>query len=243
MDKTRREEFLQSQSIQQFMTQYGMFLTCWGNFEVYLEVLYSRFKELDCSKKIPYLDTCREINVLDFRGKCTMLTDLLRKLGKQDIIDAVNKVVDVANRNTWIHSHVISPDENFKSLTRFRVDRNTKLVQVEPIDFDESPFEMFYEAYGEFEETVLRSSNLNWEMCSMYLHTVRMEQISEDQLQELQKLHEENKRLRSQAENFILETLEKARLSESPPEVKRLLESLILEAIPELERLLESQFV
>ncbi len=243
MDKTRREEFLQSQSIQKFMTQYGMFVTCWSNFEVYLEVLYLRFKELDCSKKIPYLDTCREINVLDFRGKFTMLTDLLRKLGKQDIIDAVDKVVDVANRNTWIHSHVISPDENFKSLTRFRVDRKTKRVQVEPIDIDESPFKMFYEAYGEFEETVLRLSNLNWEMCSMYLDTVRMEQISEDQLQEIQKLHEENKRLRSQAVNFILETFEKARLSESPPEAERLLESLILEAIPELERLLESQVV
>ena len=134
MDKARREEFLQSQSIQQFMTQLGMFVTCWGNFEVYLEVIYWHFKSQDLGERMPVIECCREFNAtISFPEKCQKLCSLLNKQEEQEIIDAINRVIDVADRNSWIHGHVINPDEQFACLTRFRVYPKCGRIKVDPI--------------------------------------------------------------------------------------------------------------
>ena len=233
MDKTRREEFLQSQSIQKFINQYGMFVMCWGNFEVYMEFLYWFFKGRDCRAEINPLECCREFNVENTGKKCDMLTRLLKKLGRQDIIDALDKVINVADRNGWIHGHVIIPDKYFEHLTHFRADRESGEVRVERIAPDEAVFERFYEAYDEFEEMILGSYGISWEYCSMYLDWVRIEQISECQQKEAKrlqketkKLEDENTRLRSKIQTLKRDLLEKARLEGNLPEARKFLESL-----------------
>ena len=135
---------------QRFMYEFGCFVTFWGNFEMYMEVVIWRL-----SNDNP-IENCRKINKKTAGGKCKVLRGLLQNAGKQDVIDALDQVFDVAERNDWIHGGILNPDGDFCRLTLFRVhhNKNTIVVKNCPVDLSKSPFDEFYQVCTDFEKIV-----------------------------------------------------------------------------------------
>ena len=117
------------------------------------------------------IENCRKINIKTAGGKRKILSCLFRNAGKQDVISALDRVFDVAERNDWIHGHILNPNGDFSRLTRFRVhhDKDPILVENTPMDLDISPFDEFYEAYKEFESIVESTLGVSVSVCNDYI--------------------------------------------------------------------------
>ena len=90
-----------------FFYEYGRFIIEWNSFEFYVEALiwYVRAKrlhnELSCTQNF------REINHLPPNSKRGTLTEYLRRINEREVLDALNDVYDVAERNKWVHGLVL----------------------------------------------------------------------------------------------------------------------------------------
>ena len=149
---------------QRFMYEYGCFVSFWGNFEMYMEVVIWHLTNDDP------IENCRKINPMTAEPKRKALCRLLREKDRQDVIDALDKVFDVAERNNWIHGVILNPAGDFSLLIRFRVPRDkTRSPIVTILDLDISPFDEFYQAYHEFEKIVGRSFSIDVSVCDDYI--------------------------------------------------------------------------
>ena len=157
---------------QRFMFEYGCFVSFWGNFEMYMEVVIWHLTNDDP------IENCRKINKKTAGGKRKVLYHLLHKAGRQDVIDALDQVFDVAERNDWvaerndwIHGTILNPDGNFSRLTRFRVyyDKDSILVENSILDLDISRFDEFYPAYDKFKNVVENTFGVSVSVCNDYI--------------------------------------------------------------------------
>lgn len=144
-----------------FMYEFGCFTAFWSNFELMMEVgvwLHSG--------KTPK-ENCRLVNLKTAGKKKDILMQLLLNKGLTDALNALENVFVVADRNGWIHGHLLNPNGDFSRLARLRVELNGNDIKVEniTIDFSISPFKDFYEAFGEFEA----KSGISKEKCNEYI--------------------------------------------------------------------------
>ncbi len=149
------------------MFEYGCFVSFWGNFDLMMEALIWHLRSTDP------ITNCREINNLSSGPKHQRLTQLLMDVSPEAVV-ALDRVLDVARRNDWVHGVVLNPRGDFSLLTRFRVHKNPFRVENAPIDFDASPFQEFYEAYGQFEQAVASALGIDtMAVCNEYIRAVQ----------------------------------------------------------------------
>ena len=150
---------------QRFMFEYGCFVSFWGNFEMYMEVVIWHLTNDDP------IENCHKINKKTAGIKRKVLCRLLHKAGEQDVIDALDQVFDVAERNDWIHGTILNPDGDFSRLTRFRVyhDKDPILVENSILDLGISRFDEFYPAYAKFENVIKSTLGVSVSVCDDYI--------------------------------------------------------------------------
>ena len=149
---------------QRFMYEYGCFVSFWGNFEMYMEVVIWHLTNDDP------IENCRKINPMTAEPKRKALCRLLREKDRQDVIDALDEVFDVVKRNDWIHGVILNPAGDYSRLIRFRMPRGKdSLPKVTPVDLDISPFKGFYQAYHEFEKIVGSAFGITVSVCDDYI--------------------------------------------------------------------------
>jgi hypothetical protein len=148
-----------------FMYEYGCFAAFWSNFELLMEVAICEATGKSAK------DNCKEINPKTAGIKKKILQDHLQSLGRQNVAEALEAVFSVADRNGWLHGHILNPNKDFSLLTRLRIEKNGDdlVVTNTPISFDTSPFQAFYEAYGHFE--IL--SGISKERCNKYISEIQ----------------------------------------------------------------------
>ena len=145
---------------QRFMYEFGCFVAFWGNFEMYMEVVIWKLSEREP------IENCRQINKKTAGQKCKELRRLLKSAGRQGVIDALERVFEVAERNHWIHGVILNPNGDFSRLTRFRV--HCGKVTNTDIDLGK-PFKEFYQAYGTFEKVVESTLGISISVCNDYI--------------------------------------------------------------------------
>ncbi len=145
------------------MYEFGCFIAFWSNFELMLEVAIYEFSDG------PAKANCLEWNPQSAGRKKEKLEKLLAHSPEKNKpkLAALKKVFDVAERNDWIHAHILNPNGDFSVLTRFRVEkyRNSLKVSNARIDFNKDLFSDFYDAYGDFEKVF----NLPRSRCDAYI--------------------------------------------------------------------------
>lgn len=132
---------------QRFMYEYGCFAAFWSNFDMMMEVAIWRL-----TRRTP-IENCREVNRLTAGQKRRILTGLLIARNESAKMEALNKVFEIAQRNDWIHGHILNPNGDFSRLTLLRVtiDGCKFAVTNKDIDLNASPFGDFFDAWAEFE--------------------------------------------------------------------------------------------
>ena len=147
------------------MFEYGCFVAFWGNFELLMEVAIWQLTRADP------IENCRRINGLTAGQKRDQLRSLLETANQTKTVVALDKVFDIAERNNWIHGHILNPKGDFSHLTRLRVTTRggSFAVNNTPISFDVSPFQEFYKAYGDFQTT----SGVNTDLCNEYIRKLQ----------------------------------------------------------------------
>lgn len=152
---------------QKFMYEYGCFVAFWSNFEMLMEVAICDLSERDAA------DNCRLVNTKTAGQKKQILQNLLIAAGRKDAGDSLQAVFDVADRNGWLHGHILNPNGDFSVLTRLRVEKRGKdlIVSNDRISFDTSPFKAFYEAFGKLEDQL----DLSKERCNDYIRSLQAE--------------------------------------------------------------------
>lgn len=144
------------------MYEYGCFTSFWSNFELMMEVAIWMFSDNDPKKN------CKDINPKTAGQKKNYLSKILLEQNQQQINNALTNVFSVADRNGWIHGHILNPGGDFSRFTRLRIEKNINgdiTVNNAEISFDISPFNDFYDAYGQFEVT----SGASTEKCNEYI--------------------------------------------------------------------------
>ena len=150
---------------QRFMYEYGCFAAFWSNFDLMMEVAIC-----DLSGR-QAMENCRQVNPLTAGRKRQMLTDLLNARNEAAKLAALNKVFDVAERNNWIHGHILNPNGDFSKLTRLRVTINGASMTVSNFEISQnvSPFADFYTEWGEIESVFGLSKN----RCNQYITDIQ----------------------------------------------------------------------
>lgn len=138
--------------IQRFMYRYGCFMSFWSRFELFMEVMIWRLRSDD-----PF-ENCQKINPLTAGRKRKVLKDILIKCNRHGIVALIDRVFENAERDHWVHGHILFPDGDFSRLTKLRVLFSKKpdpilSVHNTPIDLAASPFEEFYSAINCLERT------------------------------------------------------------------------------------------
>ena len=168
-----------------FIYEYGRFILEWNSFEFYVEALiwYVRAKrlhyELSCTQNF------REINHLPPNAKRGTLIDYLRRINEKDVLDAVNNVYDVAERNKWIHGFVLQimdkeGDEHNDATWRLfrlnKVNNRPKLIHITESDPDGDVFVDFHEAWTRFRSKAEHAFGFLIDVSDCYLVTLSKEE-------------------------------------------------------------------
>ena len=157
---------------QRFMYDYGCFVSFWSNFELFMEAI------IWCLGNDSPIDNCLRINKMTAGKKRDELRSLLESQGHTDIIAALDRVFCVAERNDWIHGHILNPNGDFSLLTRLRVRHNKGCIIVsnEQITPSETPFDEFYAAYGAFEHIVSNTLDVDVNVGNEYIRRLQTDQ-------------------------------------------------------------------
>ena len=150
---------------QRFLYEYGCFMTFWSNFELTMEVAIHKYLENDPK------ENCRRINKLTAGIKKNRLKEILDGKSEIEKLEALNNVFEVAERNDWIHGHILNPNGDFSTFTRLRVKFTSAEIQVtnNKINFVDSPFDEFYTAYENFMQKI----ELTKEQCDVYITDIQ----------------------------------------------------------------------
>ena len=107
---------------------------------------------------------------------------LLRHAKRQEVVDLMDRVYEVADRNEWIHSVMLSitVGEDLKYLFRLRVDKEgNKWLHFKGVDLDTSPFMNFHEALAKFEE-IIEVFGID-DLPTTYLNSLSADQVQQSQ--------------------------------------------------------------
>jgi hypothetical protein len=142
-----------------FMYEYGCFTSFWSNFDILMDVAICKLSGQDpknycLSKKMTSGDKKKELE---------------KYLNDPVVLSKLQAVFDVAERNDWIHGHILNPNKDFSRLTRLRIDSKNKKVTNEIIDYSGSHFEKFYSAYGEFQAAIAVTDD----ECNAYITAIQ----------------------------------------------------------------------
>lgn len=151
---------------QRFMYEFGCFVAFWSNFELLMEVAISDLLNRDAKTN------CRVVNPRTAGWKMRELVRLLSDKGRTDVIERLGTVFDIADRNSWIHGHILNPAGDFSRLTRLRIEvegDDPLHVTNNAIAFDVSPFQEFYAAYAEFQQC----TGISVERCDQYIRDLQ----------------------------------------------------------------------
>jgi hypothetical protein len=150
---------------QRFMYEYGCFTSFWSNFELMMEVAIHKYSGDSA------IDNCKKINKLTAGVKKKKLAALLEKNSEQEKLNSLNNVFEVADRNDWIHGHILNPKGDFSQLTRLRVIVGSDSLEVSntPIDGSNSSFDDFYSAWADFQNIIA----LSVDECNEYLINIQ----------------------------------------------------------------------
>ena len=169
----------ESEAICKFMMQYGAFLSNWGYFEMQIEVLIWHLTKTKENNLSP-LANCRKINALSGHSKCERLKPLLRKTSHQDVLDALEKAYNIADRNGWIHGHIMQYGHNFERIARFRYDKNEGL-DYKPLSLDMYPFPEFSDVVTEFGKVIEKAFGIAESTIDDYMQLAKKEQKHENE--------------------------------------------------------------
>ncbi|RZU03141.1 hypothetical protein EV670_1174 [Rivibacter subsaxonicus] len=145
------------------MYEFGTFVAFWSNFELMVEV--GIWLHSGTTAK----ENCKSINVLKAGRKKERLKKLLDEIGNVDAGNALVEVFDVADRNGWIHGHILNPNGDFSRLTRLRVEVKGPSFYVTNTVVRTDSFDPFYEAYASFEQ----KSGITKAQCDEYIRLVQ----------------------------------------------------------------------
>ena len=147
---------------QRFMYEYGCFVSFWSNFELQMEVVIWKLSGTNP------IENCRCVNKLTASQKRDRLAKLFAQHQQPRLLEFLNRIFDVAERNDWIHGHILNPVGDFSRLTRFRVRKGDQVTN-DPIQFHANLFEEFYTARREFEDAVVDRLGITVETANCYL--------------------------------------------------------------------------
>ena len=167
--------------IQRFIFEYGRFLLRWNDFDLLVEVLIWYLRTKVFNERTSYSTIYREVNSMQMRAKRSEVIHWLRRANKQDVIHAVNKVYNVANRNGWVHGVVIDIDQlTPNALLRFNPENDERRQpHVSTVKLDTLPFEEFSEALDEFWKLVQEEFEITANTCFGYLLSVAGENTAQ----------------------------------------------------------------
>ena len=161
--------------IQRFIFDYGLFLLDWNDFDVVLEVLIWHLRTKVLNERISYSRNYRDVNSMQVREKRSELRYLLRYAKRNDVIEAIDKVYDVADRNEWIHGKIFYFPMSLLDdrVIRFNPDKpERRSPRRETVPLDSSAFEDFREAYNEFLTVINQAFDFEGTWCLDYLYSV-----------------------------------------------------------------------
>jgi len=151
---------------QRFMYELGCFVAFWSNFELLMEVAIADLLARDAKTN------CRLVNPWTAGRKMRELERLLSDQGRTGIVERLRAVFDIADRNSWIHGHILNPVGDFSRLTRLRIrvePGDALRVTNETVAFDVSPFEQFYAAYQKFHQ----ATGISVDRCNQYIRDLQ----------------------------------------------------------------------
>jgi hypothetical protein len=168
-------------SIQRFIFEYGRFILLWNDFDLLLEVLIWHLRTKVFNEMTRYSTIYREVNSMRMREKRSEVIHSLRRANKQDVIQALNKVYDVADRNGWVHGVIIRIGQlTPNGLLRFNPKNDERrLPHITNVKLDTLPFEEFREALNEFEKLVMEEFEITGNTCFEYLISVATENTAQ----------------------------------------------------------------
>ncbi len=112
-------------------------------------------------------ENCQKINKLTAGVKKNRLSNLLIENGLTDANNALGEFFEVAERNNWVHGHILNPNGDFSKLTRLRITTDDAGIVVNniPVTYDHTSFEEFYESWEKFRQEF----NLEKAECDQYI--------------------------------------------------------------------------
>ena len=168
MFKPETEAFIE------FAIQYGAFLTIWGYFEMQIEVLIWHLSK-KVERNLSPLANCAKINFLTSHFKCDKLKTLLRETSHQEVLDAMEKAYNIADRNGWIHGHIMQHGEKHDRIARFRYVKNQGLDYKE-LSPDTYPYYEFSNALEEFGRVIEKAFGIDEGVINYYMRSAINEQ-------------------------------------------------------------------
>ena len=156
---------------ERFIYEYGRFILTWNFFEFYVEALVWYFRTKYLHEDLISTQNFREINHLSTTRKRYTCMSYLKRSRRKDVIAALEKVYDVAERNKWVHGMVI-PDryvdeDGEKRVTLYRfnmVNNRPQTVILAEANVFGSPFEEFHEAWTSFRSMAQSAYNIPTEI-------------------------------------------------------------------------------
>lgn len=129
---------------QKFMYEYGCFTSFWSSLDILLDVAICKFSGQDPKTY------CLSRSLTSGQKK----VELEKYIADPIILGKLQVVFDTAERNDWMHGHILNPNGDFSKLTRLRINTKSGAVTNETINFSVSPFEGFYKAFEEFRSVI-----------------------------------------------------------------------------------------
>ena len=165
--------------LQKFVFDYGLFLITWNDFDILLEVLIYHLRTKVLNERISYSRNYRDVNSMQVREKRSELKYLLRYAKRYDVIEAIEKVYNVADRNEWVHGKILYLSITDKVI-RFNPDNpERRYPQAETIPLDSLAFTDLHEAYDECWTVISQVYDFDGSTCLAYLLSVVGEQKGE----------------------------------------------------------------
>ncbi len=172
MDDQERKPLPNVTPLDVFTYEYGRFLMAWGHFEIRSECLIWYLRKRVLREAISALRNCREINPLPMKAKRKKLRNLLLRAEQPDVLKVVERMYENADRNGWVHGHIMLDDGNSKNVTRFRLDMVGHLhyTRVVPpsIEGHTLPFDQFHEDLKEFVKISEETANVTTSKVNFY---------------------------------------------------------------------------
>ena len=158
--------------LQKFIFDYGLFLLEWNDFDILLEVLIYHLRTKVLNERISLSRNYRDVNSMQVREKRSELKYLLQYAKRHDVMEAIEKVYDVADRNEWVHGKMLyfQLPSLADRVIRFNPEQpDRRYAKTVNVSLDSIPFTDFREAYDECSTVICRAFEFDGNTCLKYL--------------------------------------------------------------------------